>query len=86
VDERGKRQSFDGGFAPSFSAHVRWCEHGAPLWSCGDLRRLEGETCGIPHLAKNERDVGHPAIVTGIEPGATGLRLGATAVQVGASG
>jgi hypothetical protein len=20
-----------------------------------------GETCGIPHLAKNERDMGHPA-------------------------
>jgi hypothetical protein len=24
--------------------------------SCGDLSRLEGETFGIPHLAKNERD------------------------------
>jgi hypothetical protein len=31
--------------------------------------RLEGEACGIPHLAKNERDVGHPAISAGIEPG-----------------
>jgi hypothetical protein len=29
---------------------------------------LEGKACGIPHLAKNERDVGHPAIVAGIEP------------------
>ena len=29
--------------------------------------RLEGETCGIPHLAKNERDVGHPAFAAGIE-------------------
>jgi hypothetical protein len=29
---------------------------------------LRGETCGIPHLAKNERDVGHPAWVRGIEP------------------
>jgi hypothetical protein len=29
--------------------------------------RLEGEVCGIPHLAKNERDVGHPAIGSGIE-------------------
>ena len=26
-----------------------------------------GEICGIPHLAKDERDVGHPAIVVGIE-------------------
>jgi hypothetical protein len=30
------------------------------------LSKLEGEACGIPHLAKNERDVGHPAIVDGI--------------------
>ena len=29
--------------------------------------RLEGEASGIPHLAKNERDVGPPAIVAGIE-------------------
>jgi hypothetical protein len=35
---------------------------------CGTCRKLEGETCGIPHLAKNERDVGHPAVVAGIEP------------------
>ena len=28
---------------------------------------LVGEARGIPHLAKNERDVGHPAIVAGIE-------------------
>jgi hypothetical protein len=27
-----------------------------------DCSRLEEETCGIPHLAKNERDVGHPLI------------------------
>jgi len=35
------------------------------LWS---RKRFEGETCGIPHLAKNERDVGHPAFGAGIEP------------------
>ena len=23
------------GLRPSFSAHVRWCEHGAPVRSCG---------------------------------------------------
>jgi len=28
---------------------------------------LEGKACGIPHLAKNERDVGHPAIDAGME-------------------
>jgi hypothetical protein len=41
------------------------------LWSGS---RLEGRACGIPHLAKNERDVGHPAIGAGIEP--HGLRQG----------
>jgi hypothetical protein len=41
---------------------------GAPVWNCGTHDRLDGETCGIPHLAKNERDVGHPALVAGIEP------------------
>ena len=50
---------------PSFSAHVRWGERGAPVWSCGTRQRLEGETDGIPHLAKNERDVEHPSIGRG---------------------
>jgi hypothetical protein len=36
-------------------------------WICGTGSRLEGQACGIPHLAKNERDMGHPAIVAGIE-------------------
>ena len=45
-----------GGLRPSFSAHVRWCEHGAPVRSCGDRTRLEGGACGIP------------AIGAGIEP------------------
>jgi hypothetical protein len=35
--------------------------------SCGVRKRLEGEACGIPHLAKNERDVGHPAVFAGDE-------------------
>ena len=41
------------------------------------LNRLEGKARGIPHLAKNERDIGHPAIGDGREPkGAwTGLAL-----------
>jgi hypothetical protein len=47
---------------PSFSAHVRWGEHGAPLRSCGTRIGFEGKTCGIPHLAKNKQDVGHPAV------------------------
>jgi hypothetical protein len=37
------------------------------MWSCWDRPRLEGQTCGIPHLAKNKRDVGHPAFVKRIE-------------------
>ena len=45
-----------GGLRPSFSAHLRWCEHGAPVWICGTRHRLEGEACVIPHLAKNQRD------------------------------
>ena len=59
---RGRFAKAVEGLRPSFAAHVRWCEHGAPLQSCGTLNELEGETCGIPHLAKNERDVGHPAV------------------------
>jgi hypothetical protein len=37
------------------------------LWSCGTRHRLAGQGCGIPHLAKNERDVGHPAVGARIE-------------------
>jgi hypothetical protein len=40
---------------------------GPPVRSCGARERLEGKVCGIPHLAKNERDVGHPAVGAGIE-------------------
>ena len=35
-----------------------------------------GKARGIPHLAKNERDMGHPAIGDGIEPKAHSLALG----------
>jgi hypothetical protein len=50
-----------------FGPHTLWRTWGTRV----DLSyrdRLEGETCGIPHLAKNERDVGHPAIGAGMEP------------------
>jgi hypothetical protein len=33
------------------------------VWCAG-----RGESSGIPHLAKNERDVGHPAVGAGIDP------------------
>jgi len=62
------------GLRPSFSAHVRLCEHGAPLQSGGVRERFEGQDCGIPHLAKNERGVGHPALVAGIEPKAHSMQ------------
>jgi hypothetical protein len=26
-------------------------------------RKLEGKSSGIPHLAKNERDMGHPSVM-----------------------
>jgi hypothetical protein len=35
------------GLRPSFSAHVRWCEHGAPVRSCQARDWLGGEACGI---------------------------------------
>jgi hypothetical protein len=54
------------GFAPSFSAHVRLGERGAPVQFPTDWFLDLGfgvECCGIPHLAKNERDVGHPGLL-----------------------
>src|SRR5580658_10494511 len=42
-----------------FAHHVRPTYAGANMGHpCGSVRpqRLEGKTCGIPHLAKNERD------------------------------
>jgi hypothetical protein len=37
-------------------------ERGAPVDS---LQRSQVKSCGIPHLAKNERDMGHPFICCG---------------------
>jgi hypothetical protein len=34
----------------------------APNRKIFGLQELEGEDRGIPHLAKNERDVGHPSV------------------------
>jgi hypothetical protein len=31
-------------------------------------RESEGKSSGIPHLAKNERDMGHPSFVRETEP------------------
>ncbi len=56
----GLRPSF---FGPRTLART-WGTRAEPLGP----RQLEGEACGIPHLAKNERDVGHPAMAEGIEP------------------
>jgi len=42
------------------------------------LSNLEGEARGIPHLAKNERDVGHPAIGDGIGPKNAGTEFSST--------
>jgi hypothetical protein len=44
---------------------VRSGEHGAPVLLLrlrGWLPRLQVKDRGIPHLAKNERDMGHPAL------------------------
>jgi hypothetical protein len=56
------------GASPIVSGPRTLGERGAPRWSCGTCGGHEGEACGIPHLAKNERDMGHPAIAAGIEP------------------
>ena len=50
----------------SFSAQVRWGELGAPvhfLERCLGPGKLGVKVRGIPHLAKNERDVGHPSFL-----------------------
>jgi hypothetical protein len=44
------------GFADRFRHTYAGANNGAPLWSCGIRHRFEGEACGIPHIAKNERD------------------------------
>jgi hypothetical protein len=54
------------GLCPSFSSHVRFGERGAPVDSpryAAIPNKLGMESRGIPHLAKNERDVGHPRIL-----------------------
>jgi hypothetical protein len=61
------------GLRPSFSAHVRLGEgHPSRIldWIVFGVvpfrdRLLMVCRCGIPHLAKNERDVGHPGFVRG---------------------
>jgi hypothetical protein len=48
----------------SYSAHVRSGEQAPVLLiqvAVESTVAIEG--CGIPHLAKNERDVGHPGLV-----------------------
>jgi hypothetical protein len=45
---------------------VRWCERGAPVrFPVGWLFRVRllVRVRGLPHLAKNERDVGHPGFL-----------------------
>jgi hypothetical protein len=59
-----------GGLRPSFSAHVRWCEHGAPVRSWLVRERLEGEACGffcpvLTHTLKPSTDM--PAYSRGLE-------------------
>jgi hypothetical protein len=48
-------------------------------------QKLKGERSGIPHLAKNERDVGHPAGVAGTElfRGGRGSHYGVGAGYIG---
>jgi hypothetical protein len=41
---------------PSRKSGQGWCERRAPVRSWGVRKSLEEEGCGIPHLAKNERD------------------------------
>jgi hypothetical protein len=63
-----KLQSPDSTIRPRHFHLIRWIAGPSTLWwICGTRSGFEGEACGIPHLAKYERDVGHPAIGAGIE-------------------
>jgi hypothetical protein len=52
------------GFAPWFSSHGRFGERGAPVLTLSSVEPEDRNVKirGIPHLAKNERDMGHPPI------------------------
>jgi hypothetical protein len=49
------------GLRPSFSSHVRFGERGAPVLTLSSVEPEDRneKIRGIPHLAKNERDMGH---------------------------
>jgi hypothetical protein len=67
MDKRvGSGQKAVVGFALVFGPRTL-VETGAPVQICGTRRRVEGKTCDIPLLAKNERGVGHPAVFAEIE-------------------
>ena len=44
------------GLRPSYSAHVRWCERGAPLWSCGDRAGLRGRPA-VSHISRKTSEM-----------------------------
>jgi hypothetical protein len=50
-------------------------QHGGTRVDLWGPSQLEGEACGVPHLAKNERDVGHPAVGAGIDPKGEAVRF-----------
>jgi hypothetical protein len=63
----------NGWASPIVSSHVRLGERGAPVWTSSpvepdvtdldlDYADKNVQIFGIPHLAKNDRDMGHPPI------------------------
>ena len=60
------------GYLARFSRDVGY-RRASPL-ALSPQATVQGKTRGIPHLAKNERDMGHPAIVVGTEKTAKTLR------------
>src|ERR1700722_7238566 len=44
------------GLRPSFSAHVRWCEHGAPVRSCG-TRNWFGDKTVVSHISRKTSEM-----------------------------
>jgi hypothetical protein len=53
---QGPAQKAVVGLRPSFSAHVRWCEHGAPLCICCPATGLRGRPA-VSHISRKTSEM-----------------------------